>query len=134
MTSSFVPTEFEHERSARLRKLNVRVVPAAWKRTLTLGLVVSAALVLNVYRVTAKEDRTSGKESNTRIQTDAELKEYLKPIPAKAPEEAQKLLETVGGFRMELVAHEPQVVSPIAAEFDENGQLYVCEMTDYPYK
>ena len=35
---------------------------------------------------------------------------------------------------MELVAHEPLVASPIAAEFDENGQLYVCEMRDYPYK
>src|SRR5262245_15450321 len=130
MASPFVPTEFEHERSVRLTKLKRRTPPATWKHVFSLGLAVSAALALNVYRVAAKEDRTSGKESNTRIQTGDELKEYLKPIPAKTPEEAQKQFETVGGFRMELVAREPQVVSPIAAEFDENGQLYVCEMTD----
>jgi putative membrane-bound dehydrogenase-like protein len=35
---------------------------------------------------------------------------------------------------MDLVAHEPLVCNPVAAEFDENGQLYVCEMIDYPYR
>ena len=32
------------------------------------------------------------------------------------------------------MAHEPLVCDPVAAEFDENGQLYVCEMLDYPYR
>src|SRR5262245_27848532 len=117
MTSSFVPTEFGRERSARLTKLKIRIPPATQKHVFSLSLAVSAALALNVYRVAGKEDRTPSKESNTRIQSDAELKEYLKPIPAKTPEEAQKLFETVAGFRMELVAREPQVASPIAAEF-----------------
>ncbi len=42
--------------------------------------------------------------------------------------------ETVDGFRMELVAAEPLVQSPVAAAFDADGNLYVAEMRDYPYK
>ena len=62
------------------------------------------------------------------------FKEFLKPIPAKTPAEALKTFETANGFEMQLVAQEPLVCDPIAAEFDENGQLYVCEMRDYPYQ
>ena len=35
---------------------------------------------------------------------------------------------------MELVAEEPRVQSPVAAAFDADGNLYVAEMRDYPYK
>ena len=35
---------------------------------------------------------------------------------------------------MELVAAEPMVQSPVAAAFDADGNLYVGEMRDYPYK
>jgi putative membrane-bound dehydrogenase-like protein len=65
---------------------------------------------------------------------EADLKEFLKPVPPKPPAEAVKAFEGVDGFRMELVAAEPLVSSPIAAAFDEDGNLYVCEMKDYPYK
>ena len=34
---------------------------------------------------------------------------------------------------MELIASEPAVRSPISAAIDENGNLYVTEMIDYPY-
>jgi len=33
---------------------------------------------------------------------------------------------------MDLVACEPQLASPVAAAYDENGKLYVVEMRDYP--
>ena len=36
------------------------------------------------------------------------------------------------GFRLELVAAEPDVVAPVAMAFDENGRLFVAEMRDYP--
>src|SRR5262249_52720843 len=45
-----------------------------------------------------------------------------------------KTFESAGGFHLEPVAAEPMVRSPVAAAFDEDGNLYVCEMTDYPYK
>lgn len=66
--------------------------------------------------------------------TDDELREFLKPVPPKTMKEVQKSFDTVGGFEMQLVAREPLVHDPIAACFDEDGNLYVCEMRDYPYK
>ena len=35
---------------------------------------------------------------------------------------------------MELAAHEPDVVDPVAAAFDEDGPLFVAEMRDYPFR
>ncbi len=49
-----------------------------------------------------------------------------------SPEEALKTFRTAEGFRLELVAAEPQVIDPVAAAFDEDGRLYVAEMRDYP--
>ena len=69
-----------------------------------------------------------------QTHTDEELKALLKPQPPKPIEEVLASFETVGGFEMQLVAREPLVNDPIAAAFDENGDLYVCEMRDYPYK
>src|SRR5690348_14989014 len=36
------------------------------------------------------------------------------------------------GFKIELVAAEPEVTAPVAMAFDENGRLFVVEMRDYP--
>ncbi|MGE3781002.1 MAG: hypothetical protein AB7F89_27685, partial [Pirellulaceae bacterium] len=36
-------------------------------------------------------------------------------------------------LQVELVAVEPQVIDPVAAQFDENGRLWVVEMRDYPH-
>jgi putative membrane-bound dehydrogenase-like protein len=36
------------------------------------------------------------------------------------------------GLTIELVAAEPEVTSPVAIAWDENGALYVAEMIDYP--
>ena len=66
--------------------------------------------------------------------TDEELREFLKPIPPKPASEAAKAFEGVAGFQMQVVAAEPLVSSPIAAAFDEDANLYICEMRDYPYK
>src|ERR1043166_2571820 len=52
--------------------------------------------------------------------------------PAPAPE-AAKSFRVLDGFRMDLLAAEPPVASPVAMTYDENGRAYVCEMRDYPY-
>src|ERR1043166_6036185 len=52
--------------------------------------------------------------------------------PAPAPE-AAKSFRVLDGFRMDLLAAEPLVASPVAMTYDENGRAYVCEMRDYPY-
>jgi putative membrane-bound dehydrogenase-like protein len=36
------------------------------------------------------------------------------------------------GFRIELVAAEPDIVSPVAMDIDENGRIFVVEMPGYP--
>lgn len=73
-------------------------------------------------------------DAGQRTHTDEELRALLQPIPPKSPEEAARSFEVAQGFRLELVACEPLVHDPVAAAFDEAGQLYVCEMRDYPYK
>src|SRR5437660_4005776 len=40
----------------------------------------------------------------------------------------------VSGFKVELVASEPDVIDPVAMAFDEEGRLYVAEMHGYPNK
>ncbi len=61
-----------------------------------------------------------------------QLREYLKPIPPLDPAESLKAIEAAEGFRVELAAHEPQVVEPLSATFDENGRMYVAEFYGYP--
>jgi putative membrane-bound dehydrogenase-like protein len=70
----------------------------------------------------------------SREPTEDELKEFLKPVPPLPPDEALRAFDMLDGFEMQLVAAEPLVCDPIAAAFDENGNLYVCEMRDYPYR
>lgn len=50
------------------------------------------------------------------------------PLP---PDQALASFTVRPGFRLQLAAHEPQVVDPIALSFDERGRLYVIEMRDY---
>lgn len=54
-------------------------------------------------------------------------------IPPLEPTQAAKSFEAQSGFRMELIAAEPLVTSPVALEYDEHGQAWVLEMRDYPY-
>ncbi len=72
-------------------------------------------------------------DPSSRTHSDEDLAEFLRPVPSLTPEEAQATFDVRDGFRMELVAAEPLVVDPVAAAFDEHGNLYVCEMRDYPY-
>ncbi|MDR3638850.1 MAG: c-type cytochrome [Isosphaeraceae bacterium] len=48
------------------------------------------------------------------------------------PEQAPRSFRLEPGLRVELVAAEPLVVSPVALAFDERGRLYVAEDRGYP--
>jgi hypothetical protein len=66
--------------------------------------------------------------------TGAELKVAEADLPRVPPTEpalALATLEVREGFRAELVAHEPLVMSPVAIAFDESGRMFVAEMRDY---
>ncbi len=61
-------------------------------------------------------------------------KDYSAELPRIAPVEpadAAATFRVAEGFRIELVAAEPLVTDPIAADFDGDGRLYVVEMRDY---
>src|SRR5579871_4512918 len=55
----------------------------------------------------------------------------LPRIPAVEPRDAVGTFQVKKGFRIELVASEPLVASPVAMCFDERGRLFVVEMIDY---
>lgn len=49
-----------------------------------------------------------------------------------SPRDEQATFRVVPGFRVELVAAEPDVIDPVALCFDEDGRMYVVEMRGYP--
>ena len=55
--------------------------------------------------------------------------QYQEPL---APEESAKLIQVPPGFDLELFASEPDIINPIAMEWDEKGRLWVIETIDYP--
>lgn len=55
----------------------------------------------------------------------------LPRIAPKSPAESLKQFELAPGFRIELVAEEPLVQSPVACDWDEDGRLYVVELPEY---
>ena len=63
--------------------------------------------------------------------TDVQLK-FTLPAPAPlSPEEELKTFKLPAGFRIELVASEPMIESPVAISFDDQGRLFVVEMRSY---
>ncbi len=61
------------------------------------------------------------------------LAEELPRIPGYAFDKTMPTFQLAKGFTLELVAHEPDVIDPVDACFDENGRMYVAEMRDYPF-
>src|SRR6516225_2593669 len=55
-----------------------------------------------------------------------------KPTGPLSPRDEQATLRVPPGFKVELVACEPDVVDPVAMAFDERGRIYVAEMRGYP--
>jgi len=51
---------------------------------------------------------------------------------AMSPQESLKAMHVRPGFKVELVASEPLIQSPIAFEWSADGRLWVVEMGDYP--
>jgi glucose/arabinose dehydrogenase len=53
------------------------------------------------------------------------------PVTALTPEEQAKRFVLPPGYRLELVAAEPDVISPAVVRFDGNGRMYVAEFITY---
>src|SRR5688572_16666411 len=58
-------------------------------------------------------------------------KSSLDSSQINSPEEAIEKMRIAEGFEVKLVASEPLVQTPVALTFDENGRIWVVEMTGY---
>src|SRR5215469_2085044 len=56
------------------------------------------------------------------------------PVGPLSPKEELATFRIAKGFKVELVASEPDVIDPVAMAFDEDGRLFVAEMHGYPNK
>src|SRR6187549_1483156 len=84
----------------------------------------AAVLALTTIPALAKHKENAGPEDPP----------ILFPVPTPEPlsvEDALKSFTLPPGLRIECVASEPLVDSPIVATFDERGRMWVCEMRGY---
>jgi putative membrane-bound dehydrogenase-like protein len=56
----------------------------------------------------------------------------VSPKGPLSPHEEQATFQLPKGFRIDLVASEPDVIDPVAMAFDEEGRIFVAEMRGYP--
>src|SRR6478672_5442059 len=58
-----------------------------------------------------------------------------KPVgPALSPQEAMAAMNLPPGFKVELVASEPELINPTSFTFDNRGRIWVTESIEYPRK
>jgi putative membrane-bound dehydrogenase-like protein len=74
---------------------------------------------------------TAGLRQVVNQYTFDELVKFGQPKP-KSPKDSLASMSTLPGFKVELVASEPLVKSPVAFEWGADGKLWVVEMGDYP--
>src|SRR5688572_25344610 len=55
----------------------------------------------------------------------------IPPAPPLSPADALKSFRLQPGFRIELVASEPQIEAPVEIEFDTAGNMFVLEMRPF---
>lgn len=58
-------------------------------------------------------------------------RDRIPPAPALSPEDEAKTFQLAPGYRIELVAADPLVGDPVAAQFGPDGRLWVVEMRSY---
>jgi len=90
-------------------------------RTINLFVVATLPLAMGLLKLSVGQD-ADGAAGPATAHT----------APPLAPAEALKQFRLHPGLKIELVACEPAVQSPVAMAFDEAGRLFVVEMHDYP--
>ncbi len=90
-------------------------------RSLSIGVIGLACMSATIFATTVEK-----KEPGSEYK--------LQRVPAMTPQQSMASIEVAPGFRIELVASEPQVIDPVAISTDENGKMYVVEMRDYSEK
>jgi glucose/arabinose dehydrogenase/mono/diheme cytochrome c family protein len=88
--------------------------------------IVWVLVMICALRAGAQNGDKAGETQALRIPA-----EKIPPAPPLSPAEQLKTLTVPQGFEVQLVAAEPLVEAPIAAQFDPEGRLYVVEMRGF---
>ncbi len=88
-------------------------------------------LLLCAFSLRPSASSAVNQEPQRKDTPDGDYAGELPRIPPTQPPQAAKKFTLAPGFRIELVASEPQLASPVAMAFDESNRLYVIEMRDY---
>ncbi len=67
------------------------------------------------------------------VSAQSRVRRDIPAAPALPPEEQAKQFHLPPGFRIELVAAEPDVAKPINLNFDARGRLFVTTSVEYPF-
>src|SRR6185437_3921916 len=54
------------------------------------------------------------------------------PGPALTADQAMAKMQLPPGFKIECVAHEPDVINPTSFTFDDQGRIWITESVEYP--
>ena len=76
------------------------------------------------------EDTAEQPDLMVRVSFDKLLGDRLPD--AKSPQAAIKSMRVRTGYQIELVAHEPLTMDPVAFDWGPDGKMWVAEMADYP--
>lgn len=63
--------------------------------------------------------------------SDKEKRKTDKEVPVLSPESSLKHMQLEKGFKIEKIAAEPLLSTPVAMTFDDSGRIWAVEMTDY---
>ncbi len=99
------------------------MIPPVSRSVLT-GIICAGVAVIGGTSLWAVHPQNAGPQ-------DFEIKFKLPPPKPLTPEEELATFKLAPGFRAELVAAEPLVDTPVAMSWDEQGRMYVCEMSGY---
>ncbi|MGC3971434.1 MAG: c-type cytochrome [Pirellulales bacterium] len=89
------------------------------------------AFFLLVSQANAAEPAAPAAASSPADLLKQDFKANLPRVAPTEPGDVWKDFTVAPGFKLEQVATEPLVNSPVAMEWDENGRLFICEMRGY---
>lgn len=90
---------------------------------------LASALTL-LFLATAPSPAQNG-DKKGEVQAPRVPKEKIPPSPPLTPDEALRRFTLQPGYRIELVAAEPMVDTPVVIQFDPAGRLWVVEMRGF---
>jgi mono/diheme cytochrome c family protein/glucose/arabinose dehydrogenase len=99
------------------------MTPPVFRTPLT-GAIVAGLAILTTVSLWAIHPQNAGPQS-------FEIKFKLPPPKPLTPEEELATFKVAPGYKVELVAAEPLVDTPVAMSWDEKGRMFVCEMRGY---